>query len=57
MPDIAMCMDMTCAQKEQCYRYKAAPNEYRQTYFAGSPRPDDGSECEYFWQMENEDAS
>lgn len=57
MPDITMCLDITCSQKEQCYRYKATPNEYRQAYFTSSLRPDDGLECEYFWQMENEDAS
>lgn len=54
MPDITMCMDMTCSQKEQCYRYKTTPTEYRQSYFVGSPCPDDGLECDYFLQMENE---
>lgn len=55
MPDITMCMDMTCSQKETCYRYKAKPNEYRQSYFMNSPRPEDGGECTHYWKIEDED--
>jgi hypothetical protein len=32
MPDITMCKNEQCAEKEKCYRYKATPNEYWQSY-------------------------
>lgn len=32
MPDISMCRDFTCPSRESCYRYRAVPNERRQTY-------------------------
>lgn len=41
MPDITMCEGQTelieCSLKENCYRYKAIPNEWRQAYFYGIP--------------------
>lgn len=57
MPDISMCNDYSCPKFDQCYRAQAKPSEYRQAYFAGSPRSLDG--CEYFWPMEeaNENSS
>lgn len=31
-PDISMCENTSCPSKETCYRFKAVPNEYRQSY-------------------------
>lgn len=53
MPDIAMCTsdngETTCPVREKCYRFKAIPNEYRQTYFSVAPFKTN-EECQY--QME-----
>ncbi len=37
MPDITMCSGEGCELKETCYRYKAIPNEYRQSFFKQPP--------------------
>jgi len=50
MPDITMCNNEDCKQKEQCYRYKAKPTPYRQSYWADSV-VDEKRECEYFMQI------
>lgn len=47
MPDIAMCNDYSCPDFNRCYRAQAKPSEYRQSYFAESPRKMDG--CDYLW--------
>jgi hypothetical protein len=41
-----MCKDQWCPAKEQCYRYVAPVNEYRQSYFMLSPRVD--GKCEMY---------
>ena len=53
MADITMCRDEECKLKEECYRYKAKPNEYGQSYFTKSPKVKKmgGYDCEYFWRM------
>jgi hypothetical protein len=51
MPDITMCDDKECPMKEQCYRYTAKPNEFRQAYFVNSPKKMDG--CDYFTPVED----
>ncbi len=48
MPDITMCEDETCSQKEECYRYTAQPNPYRQSYFTEIVRDIQSDFCEYF---------
>lgn len=50
MPDISMCAGGTCPSKDQCYRYRAVPNEYRQSYFMTPPLED--GKCEYFWSID-----
>jgi hypothetical protein len=47
MPDITMCEGKNCPIKENCYRYTAKPNEYRQSYFVTPPYQD--GKCEHFW--------
>jgi len=51
VPDISMCANRTCSQSSQCYRFRAVPNEYRQSYFMGSPANADGT-CNHFWPLE-----
>ncbi|MDB4278019.1 hypothetical protein N9917_00155 [Deltaproteobacteria bacterium] len=47
MPDISMCMNQTCPKRSQCYRYRVAPNPYRQSY--GSFASDtEENPCRYF---------
>ena len=46
MPDISMCHDKTCTKRKDCYRYRAQANEFRQSYFMGSPKNEDGS-CDH----------
>lgn len=50
MPDISMCSNEHCKLKETCYRYKAIPNEYRQSY--GDFKSDSNNECEYYWEID-----
>ena len=58
MPDITMCTGRDkitkepCPLKDSCYRFKATPSEFRQSYFTESPfiiEPD-GTSCKYFWK-------
>ena len=49
MPDITMCKGGNCPAKEQCYRYRATPSTYRQSYFAEPPHVVYG--CQYFMPM------
>lgn len=53
MADITKCKGTNCNRKEQCYRYTAKENEYRQSYFAIVP-VNDVQDCDYFWKDENE---
>ena len=48
MPDISMCSNSKCELKENCYRFIAKPNPYRQAYaeFSG------GKDCMYFWKVD-----
>lgn len=49
MPDITMCVGQGCPQKNKCYRYRAEPTPYRQSYFMDTPLKMDG--CDYFWPL------
>ena len=61
MPDITMCMasqgkELYCPLRFSCYRFKAKPSEYHQSYFVDAPfiiEPD-GTSCEFFWKDDNE---
>ena len=52
MPDISMCTNNTCPKKMTCYRFRATPNEFRQSY-AGF-KPDEDGECEYYDHIDPE---
>ena len=51
MPDISMCPGTACTKRNECYRYRATPSEYRQSFFTIAPMNSDG-DCEYFWSIE-----
>jgi hypothetical protein len=51
MPDITMCSGTGCPIKSTCYRYRAKPSEYGQSYFMGVPIKD--GKCEYYWKLDN----
>jgi hypothetical protein len=48
MPDITMCSGVGCEQAEQCYRHRAIPNEFRQSFFMTPPVEESG--CAHFSQ-------
>ena len=52
MPDITMCNGNNCELSSTCYRYKAEPTLYRQSYFI--KEPNNGLECDYYWEIECE---
>ncbi len=54
MPDISMCQDKTCPQRNKCYRFRAIPHEYRQSWFAEKIRDEDG--CGYFMPIYSDNA-
>jgi hypothetical protein len=50
MADISMCKGEGCKLKENCYRFKANANEFRQSYFSKPPN-NTPTECEYYWKI------
>ena len=52
MPDISMCNGESCPKKETCYRFKAEPNPYRQSYFSDNPCDE---KYEYYSHMSKKD--
>ena len=48
MADISMCEGKGCECKETCYRFKATPSKYRQSYI--KPDIQKGS-CNYYWNI------
>ena len=55
MADITMCRGEHCDKKEQCYRFTALMNEYRQSMFVETPWVDhQGTQiCDKFWDNTN----
>ena len=45
-----MCEGKGCDVKETCYRFKATPNKYRQSYIF--PSNFKGSACDYYWNLQ-----
>lgn len=56
--DISMCADNECPVRETCYRFKAKPSEYRQSYGEfdrlNNPGIAEGS-CSYYWKIIEKD--
>jgi len=53
MPDISMCQNSKCELRSNCYRYRAVPNPYRQSY--GTHFNPVNGECERQMPIENGD--
>lgn len=51
MPDISMCQGKDCPLKEECYRYKATPSKFMQSYFGEPPYDKKKKECDYYWPV------
>jgi hypothetical protein len=51
MPDITLCTNSDCQFTEFCFRYKATPSEYVQSYIRFEPQDD---KCEFFIQIIDE---
>jgi len=55
MPDISMCLNDKCPLKDNCYRFKAKPNDY-QTYSSFKYEWNSESndwECSHYWPVES----
>jgi hypothetical protein len=52
MPDISMCSGNNCKLATLCYRYKAKPNEFGQSYFITPPNKT-ANECDYFLKIQD----
>jgi hypothetical protein len=50
MADITMCKGNYCELSNTCYRYKAEPSEYRQSYFVKEPNVT-SYQCDYYWEV------
>ena len=48
MADVTKCNNKNCTLRNECYRFTAVENEYRQSYFAETPKQIEG-ECPEFW--------
>lgn len=62
MPDISMCNGIKCRSvcplKDNCYRYRAVPCEFRQSYFMNAPftiNEDLTVTCDYFSKIREGD--
>ena len=49
MPDISMCMGHNCPNKNECYRFTAKPNPFRQSFFVAAPFDHESKSCDHFW--------
>ncbi len=52
MPDISLCTSESCTLKETCYRYKAIPNHYYQSYSNFMQKPD--GTCENYLDLDKQ---
>ena len=50
MADISMCVNSECKGRDRCYRYRAYPNKYTQSYLI--PQIENGV-CNDVWWHEN----
>lgn len=48
MPDISMCQQSNCRVRNNCYRYRAIPSEFRQSYIVFESTP---IECTHHWPI------
>jgi hypothetical protein len=50
MPDISLCKGINCNIKDNCYRFKAEPSKFMQSWFFNSPNLDPLN-CDYYWEV------
>jgi hypothetical protein len=57
MPDITKCNGKECPHKETCYRFTATANEFRQSWFMGTPFKKEGNaiKCNSYWGPNGEE--
>lgn len=53
MADITMCQDKECPKRNECYRFTAKVNQWRQSYFIDKVRELGKSKCKYFTPNNN----
>lgn len=46
MPDITMCLNRECSMRRTCFRYRAKPNEYRQSCYEF--KQDENGNCDSY---------
>ncbi len=52
MSDITLCTNQTCPSREECYRFKSAPNPFVQAY--GKMQPKEGEDrCAFFMEIKS----
>ena len=59
MPDITMCCNYDCPLREKCYRYRAVPDQYWQSFAWYEPLVKARlsypakyeTECDYYWEL------
>ena len=59
MPDITMCCNCNCPKRKKCYRYRAVPDQYWQSYANYQPHIQAKlsypaiyeTVCDYFWEI------
>lgn len=54
MPDISMCENNICPLSNSCYRFKAIPNIFRQSYGGFKPN-DEQTNCEHYIKATDEE--
>ena len=54
MPDITMCCNNDCPFRDRCYRYRAIPEEFWQSYAEFKPVLHDSGlwDCSHFWEID-----
>lgn len=50
MTDITMCRNEDCELRNECFRFRAEPNQYWQSYFMDDPKPINGN-CNDFMKI------
>lgn len=55
MPDISMCADVKCTLRMNCFRYRAVPNPFRQSYSTFESTGIEGiaAECSHYWDIKD----
>ena len=57
MPDVTLCDNYKCPLRDMCYRYRAVPNKYWQSFSHFTPvtfplGSGMTTKCDHFWNIE-----